>query len=241
MNTPSSSSGRLSGRTALVTGSTRGVGRLVAEAIAREGAARVLVHGRSEEACAETVRLVRAAGAEAIALTAELSDPAQVEALADRVLALGGVDILYNNAAVMHPWRESIDLHTQRDWEWSFQVNVFALVRLCARLIPSMRAKRWGRIVNVTSGIDKTPQLAGYGSSKWAVDKFTDDLAAELKGSGVIVSRLDPGWLRTDLGGQHAPNAPETVLPGALVPVLLPDDAAGGQFFRAQDYSKSGG
>ncbi len=229
---------RLAGRTALVTGSSRGVGKLVAEAMAREGASRVIVHGRSEASCADVLALVRATGAEGVALTAELAEPAQVEALADRVLALGGVDILYNNAAVMHPWRESIDLHTQQDWAWSFQVNVFALVRLCARLIPSMREKHWGRIVNVTSGIDKTPQLAGYGSSKWAVDKFTDDLAAELKGSGVIVSRLDPGWLRTDLGGPHAPNAPESVLPGALVPVLLSDDAAGGQFFRAQDYRR---
>jgi len=99
-----------------------------------------------------------------------------------------------------------------------------------------MRSRRWGRIVNVTSGIDKTPQLAGYGSSKWAVDKFTDDFAAELRYTGVIVSRLDPGWLKTDLGGQHAPNEPETVLPGALVPVLLADGAPGGQFFCAQDY-----
>jgi NAD(P)-dependent dehydrogenase (short-subunit alcohol dehydrogenase family) len=87
----------------------------------------------------------------------------------------------------------------------------------------------------VTSGIDKTPQLAAYGASKWAIDKFTDDLAAELKDTGVLVSRLDPGWLRTDMGSQRAPNDPGTVLPGALVPVLLPDEAPNGQFFRAQE------
>lgn len=226
---------RLAGKKALVTGSSRGVGQLVAAALAREGAF-VLIHGRSESACAATLAQVHATGGEGAILAAELADPAAVEALADRVLALGGVDILYNNAAVMHPWRERVDLMTPHDWAWSFQVNVFALVRLCARLMPVMRTRGWGRIVNVTSGIDKTPQLAGYGSSKWAVDKFTDDLAAELKDTGVIVSRLDPGWLKTDLGGQHAPNEPETVLPGALVPVLLADGAAGGQFFRAQDY-----
>ena len=67
------------------------------------------------------------------------------------------------------------------------------------------------------------------------MDKFTDDLGAELKGTGVIVSRLDPGWLRTDLGGPNADNAPETVLPGAMIPVLLPDDAPQAQFFRAQE------
>ncbi len=228
---------RLAGRTALVTGSSRGVGQLVAEALARQGA-RVFIHGRTEAGCAATLARVVAAsagGANPVVLTADLAVPAEVESLADRVLALGGVDILYNNAAIMHPWRGQIQDHTQADWESSFQTNVFALVRLCARLVPAMRSRGWGRIVNVTSGIDKTPQLAGYGASKWAVDKFTDDLTAELKGTGVIVSRLDPGWLRTELGGPKAPNDPSTVLPGALVPVLLPDDAPGGQFFRAQD------
>lgn len=231
MNTPKIS---LQGKTALVTGSSRGVGQLVAEGLAREGA-RLLLHGRSEAACAATLARVRAAGAEATVLAGELSDPAQVERIADRALELGGVDILYNNAAVMHPWREAIEHHTAADWAWSFQVNVVAIVRLCARLVPTMRQRGWGRIVNVTSGIDKTPQLAGYGASKWALDKFTDDLAAELKGTGVIVSRMDPGWLRTDLGGPHAPNDPSTVLPGALVPVLIPDGTPGGQFYRAQE------
>lgn len=228
------SSRRLAGRTALVTGSSRGVGKLVAEALAREGA-RVIVHGRTEAACAAALARVRAAGGEGHAIAADLAEPAQVELLADRALALGAIDILYNNAAVMHPWRERIENHTQHDWQGLFQINVFAIVRLCARLVPGMRERRWGRVVNLTSGIDKTPQLAGYGASKWAVDKLTDDLAAELKGTGVIVSRLDPGWLRTDMGGKQAPNEPETVLPGALVPVLLPDNAPGGQFFRAQD------
>ncbi|HOT61640.1 MAG TPA: SDR family oxidoreductase, partial [Treponemataceae bacterium] len=151
-------------------------------------------------------------------------------------IADGGVDVLYNNAAVMHPWRERIEDLTQEDWAWSFQVNVFAPVRLSALLLPPMRARGWGRIVNLTSGIDKTPQLAAYGSSKWAIDKWTDDLAAALAGTGVIVSRLDPGWLKTDLGGPNADHEPESVLPGALVPALLPDGSPSGQFFRAQDY-----
>lgn len=228
---------RLVGRTALVTGSSRGVGQLVAEALARQGA-RVFVHGRTERACAATLARVIAASAgraDPAVFAADLAVPAEVESLADRVTALGGVDILYNNAAIMHPWRERIENHTLADWQSSFQVNVFAIVRLCARLIPTMHQRGWGRIVNVTSGIDQTPQLAGYGASKWAIDKFTADLAAELDGTGVIVSRLDPGWLRTDMGGERAPNDPSTVLPGALVPVLLPDDSPGGQFFRAQE------
>ena len=226
---------RLTGKTALVTGSSRGVGKLVAEALAKEGA-RVVVHGRTAKACESTLALVRAAGAEGFAVAGELSDPGQVERIATEVLQkFGTVDILYNNAGIMSPWRESLGCQELSDWTTVFQVNVYALARLVARLVPGMVERGWGRVVNVTSGIDKTPQLAPYGASKWAVDKFTDDLAAELAGSGVIVSRMDPGWLRTDLGGPNADHAPETVLPGAMVPVLLPDNAPGGQFFRAQE------
>jgi NAD(P)-dependent dehydrogenase (short-subunit alcohol dehydrogenase family) len=226
---------KLMGKRALVTGSSRGVGKLVAEALAKEGAF-VIVHGRTAKACEGTLELVRKAGGEGAVVCGELSDPAQVERIATEVLQrFGGVDILYNNAAIMSTWRESLGQQELSDWTSVFQVNVFALVRLTTRLVPGMVERKWGRVVHVTSGIDKTPQLAAYGASKWAVDKFTDDLGAELKETGVIVSRLDPGWLRTDLGGPNADNAPETVLPGAMVPVLLPDDAPQARFFRAQE------
>lgn len=225
---------RLSGKTALVTGSSRGVGQLVAEALALEGAT-VFVHGRSIDACAATQARVQAAGGSGKAFAAELRDPVQVDRLAAEVAAAGGVDILYNNAAVMSVWTEDIANQDLSDWERVFQINVHAPMRLTTLLLADIKSRGWGRIVNVTSGIDKTWQLAAYGASKWALDKWTDDLGAHLSGSGVIVSRMDPGWLRTDLGGPNADNAPETVLPGAMVPVLLADDAPQAQFFRAQE------
>ncbi|HNY30079.1 MAG TPA: SDR family oxidoreductase [Fibrobacteria bacterium] len=227
---------KLAGKVAFVTGSSRGVGKLVAQALAKQGAD-VVVHGRTAKACEETLKLVREAGVRGAIVSGELSDPAQVERIATEALAaFGRIDILYNNAAVQAVWRpEGLAKQELSDWTTVFQINVFALVRLTARIVPQMVARGWGRVVNLTSGIDKTWQLAAYGASKWAVDKFTDDSAAELAGTGVIVSRIDPGWLRTDLGGPNADNAPETVLPGALVPVLLPDDAPGGRFFRAQE------
>lgn len=225
----------LEGKTALVTGSSRGVGRLIAKGLAELGCSTVFCHGRTEGACEGVALDVKNAGARAVIAAAELSKPDEVERLAQSILASGGVDILYNNAAVMHPWRESVGELTMEDWAWSFQVNVFAPARLTAALLPPMIEKNWGRIVNLTSGIDKTPQLACYGASKHALDKWTDDLAAALAGTNVIASLLDPGWLKTDLGGANADNEPETVLPGALVPVLLPDGSESGRFFRAQE------
>jgi NAD(P)-dependent dehydrogenase (short-subunit alcohol dehydrogenase family) len=99
-----------------------------------------------------------------------------------------------------------------------------------------MKRRGYGRIVNVTSGIKDTPNLAPYGVSKAAVDKYTSDLAAELKDSNVLVNRLDPGWLKTDLGGPDAMYPVEDVLPGALVPALLDDNGPSGELFAAQDY-----
>jgi 3-oxoacyl-[acyl-carrier protein] reductase len=79
------------------------------------------------------------------------------------------------------------------------------------------------------------PQLMAYAASKAALDKYVYDMAPHLKGTGVAMNLLDPGWLRTDLGGPDAPEPVESVLPGALVPVLL-EDAVNGELFSAQDY-----
>jgi NAD(P)-dependent dehydrogenase (short-subunit alcohol dehydrogenase family) len=97
-----------------------------------------------------------------------------------------------------------------------------------------MRQRGYGRIVNLTSGIRDTPNLTPYSVTKAAVDKYTRDLAAELRGSNVLANYLDPGWLRTELGGPQAPDPVEAVLPGALVPALLDDHGPSGQFFAAQ-------
>jgi NAD(P)-dependent dehydrogenase (short-subunit alcohol dehydrogenase family) len=101
-----------------------------------------------------------------------------------------------------------------------------------------MVKREWGRVVNLTSGIKETPQLAPYSVSKAAVDKYTKDLASQLKNTNVLVNGLDPGWIKTDLGGQNADHELETVLPGALVPALLKDKSGGGVIYKAQDYNR---
>ena len=148
----------------------------------------------------------------------------------------GAVDILYNNAAIQNPWKEIWDIPMQ-EWLETFQINLFAMIQLCNAFAPGMRDRGFGRIINLTSGIRDTPQLAPYSVSKAAVDKYTRDLAAELRGTNVLVNTLDPGWLKTDMGGDQAPGEVASVLPGALVPALLPDFGPSGRPYAAQDYT----
>jgi len=146
-----------------------------------------------------------------------------------------GIDILYNNAALMTA--ETPLFNTpQIDYAQSFQVNLFSMIQICSFFAPKMKARGYGRIINVTSGIKDTPILDAYSVSKAAVDKYTRDLAVELAGSGVMV---DPGWCRTALGGPNAFNDVTSVLPGALIPALLEkkgDEAPMGMLFEAQNY-----
>jgi 3-oxoacyl-[acyl-carrier protein] reductase len=224
------------GKWALITGASRGVGRQVALGLASHGCHLVL-HSREISHTQGVMAELEGRGVQVQSVAAELSQPKEVDRLIDQALELsGGIDIVYNNAAVQTPYRSSWLETPPEDYRASFEVNVVAPARICQRLIPGMVARKWGRIVNVSSGIAGQPELMAYAASKAAVDKFVRDAVCRLEGTGVLMNLLDPGWLRTDMGGPNAPNSVESVLPGALVPVLL-DDGTTGQFFRAQDYA----
>lgn len=224
------------GKWALVTGASRGIGRQVCMGLSQYGCNLVL-HSRDLAHTNALAADLAAKGVQVRQVAAELSDQNQVDAMLTSVLATGpGIDIVYNNAAVNVAFRNDWLNVPAEDFRKSFEINVTALIRICHRLIPGMMQRRWGRIINVTSGVKDQPEMIAYAVSKAAVDKFVADTAGRLKSAGVLINLLDPGWLRTDLGGPQAPNSVESVLPGALVPALL-DDGTTGQLFRAQDYA----
>ena len=227
----------ISGKWALVTGASRGVGRQISLGLARAGC-NVVLHSRLLESTATLAAELHELGVQTHQVAAELSDAAEVTSMLESLLQSGPeIDILYNNAAIMTPYRQNWLNIPDEDYQRSFQVNVIALSRICHAFIPGMKTRKWGRIVNVTSGIQDQPELIAYSISKGAVDKFTTDTSGHLAEHGVLMNTLDPGWLRTDLGGPNAPGDVTSVLPGALIPVLT--ETTHGQLFRAQDYANA--
>lgn len=226
---------RLSGKWALVTGSSRGIGRQIALGLANCGC-NVIVHGRTTASTEKTLELLGKYAVETYRVAGDLETDAGVHAVIDGVnKGPAVVDILYNNAAISNTPTPVFEF-TMDEWLRTFRVNLFAMIRLCNAFAPGMRERGFGRIVNLTSGIADQPNLAPYSVSKAAVDKYSRDLAFELKDDNVLVNYIDPGWLQTDLGGPNAWNEVETVLPGVLVPALLEDNGPTGRFYAAQDF-----
>ena len=224
------------GKWALVTGASRGIGRQVSLALADQGC-NVVLHSRDLSNTAALAAEVASKGVAVRQVEAELASTDDVSAMLKELLLNGPpIDILYNNAAIMTSYYSDWLSVPADDLRLSFEVNVTALIQICHTLIPGMVSRGWGRIINVTSGIADQPELIAYAVSKAAVDKFVYDTVGKLEGTGVLMNLLDPGWLRTDLGGPNAPNSVESVIPGALVPALINDGTAG-KLFRAQDYA----
>lgn len=224
------------GKWALVTGASRGIGRQVSLALADQGC-NVVLHSRDLSNTAALAAEVASKGVEVRQVEAELASTDDVSAMLKELLLNGPpIDILYNNAAIMTSYYSDWLSVPADDLRLSFEVNVTALIQICHTLIPGMVSRGWGRVINVTSGIADQPELIAYAVSKAAVDKFVYDTVGKLEGTGVLMNLLDPGWLRTDLGGPNAPNSVESVIPGALVPALINDGTAG-KLFRAQDYA----
>jgi len=190
----------LSGRVALVTGASRGLGQGFARGLALSGAS-VAMFARSEYALACAASEIQAEGGRAIAITGDVTDAAAVRRVVDRVAGeLGPIDLLVNNAGVMAP----IGLDWEVDpaaWWRTMEVNVLGSY-LCARaVLPEMLERGGGRIINVTSTAanKRYPVYSAYGASKAAISHLTGSMDEATRSRGVHVFALSPGFVRTQM------------------------------------------
>lgn len=224
------------GRWALITGASRGIGYLTALFMAEKGC-NLILHGRTKEHCEKVYQEVKALGVEAYVVNAELADLDAVDSMLKEIDALGvRVDIVLNNAGLQIAYRNEYFKTPVSDYTESFKINTIAPAMICYHFMPKMIEHGFGRILNTTSGIRLEPQQAGYSASKAALDKITIDLGSTVEGTDVMINLTDPGWCRTDLGGPHAPNAPESAIPGIVVGAFL-EDKKSGRFLGAQYFA----
>lgn len=225
----------IKGKWAFVTGASRGIGKQISLNLARLGC-NLIIHSRKKQHNNELINILNENNIESVAVEAEFLNKNELEKMLDEIKRLNiKIDILYNNAAIMTPFRQDPWKIPAEDFRKCFEVNVIAMAQICYAFVPDMIKRKWGRIINVTSGIQKQPELTTYAISKAAVDKFVRDFGPILNNTGVAMNLLDPGWLKTDLGGPNAPNPVDDVIPGALVPALIPEPL-NGHLFCALDY-----
>ncbi len=224
------------GKWALITGAARGIGYLTAKMMAQYGC-NLILHARKTENCQKILSVVKQMGVEAFAVEAELSDLDAVERMLAQIDQSGvQVDIVLNNAGMQIAYRNEYFKTPVSDYTESFKINTIAPAMICYHFMPKMIERGFGRIVNTTSGIALEPQQAGYSASKAALDKITIDLGSTVEGTDVMINLTDPGWCRTDLGGPHAPNAPETAIPGIAVGAFV-DDKKSGRYLNAPHFT----
>jgi 3-oxoacyl-[acyl-carrier protein] reductase len=225
----------LKGRTALVTGSTRGIGRAIAETLAASGA-RVAVVGRDQAKAAEAAVAV---GNGAQGFGADVGDPASIVALIEAVeKAFGQIDILVNNAGLT---RDNILFRIKdEDWDTVLDANLrgaFIAIRTASR---GMIKRRWGRIINIASvvGITGNKGQANYAASKAGLIGLTKSVAKELGSRNVLVNAVAPGFIETDMTAAMTPEA-RGALSGQIPLERLgtPKDIAGVVTFLASDHA----
>ncbi len=192
---------QLSGRTALVTGSTSGIGLALARALACNGAAVVMNGLETDDQARELCRRVGAeAGADVSFVAADVSDPRQIEEMISTVLSSrGSLDILVNNAGIQHV--SPIEEFPPAVWDRMVAVNLSASFHTIRLALPSMRLRNWGRIINMASisGLRGRAMKSGYNATKHGLIGLTKAVALETAGTGVTCNAICPGWVRTPL------------------------------------------
>jgi len=222
---------------AIVTGGNRGLGREIARQLMRNDIF-VVIGCRSEPKAAMAVDDLRKESPNIAGFQCDVNDTKSVRRFVEHVeKAHGAPSILVNNAGVYPESTEAkvVDVPTSM-WRETFETNLFGAVRMCREVVPLMKKIRYGRIVNMSSGLGQLHQMGegspAYRVSKAALNALTKTLAAEVAGSGILVNSMSPGWVKTDMGGEEAPRSVEEGAETAVWLSLLPSNGPTGQFFR---------
>lgn len=227
----------LTGKVAIVTGSSRGIGRAIAEAYAEAGA-KVVISSRNQEPCDEVAAAIRAKGGEAIAITARISDKAQLENLVAKTREhWGGLDVLVCNAAV-NPHYGSLEALTDQVFERMMTNNVLSNLWLSKLVVPDMKAKHDGSIIFISSigGLKSSTVIAMYGVTKAADIALCRSLAAEWGPEGIRVNCIAPGLVVTDFARALYENPERRARREAETPLRRlgqPEDMAGAALLLA--------
>jgi len=225
-------------RIAIVTGGNRGIGKEIARQLMKADAF-VIVGCRSEPKCALVVDELRTEVGKNIAgYVLDVNDTKSVRSFVEKVVKHHGAPaILVNNAGVYPEATESrlVDSET-KVWRETFETNLFGAMRMCREVVPHMKKPRYGRVVNISSGLGQLHQMGegspAYRVSKAALNALTRTLAAEVAGTGILVNSMSPGWVKTSMGGENAPRSVEEGADTAVWLATLPSSGPTGQFFR---------
>jgi len=190
----------LSGRTALVTGSSRGIGRTIALSLAEKGARVIVNYVSSTDLAAEAVDEINGGGGEGVALRADVSKPDEVQRLVEQANErFGAIDILVNNAGIA---RDGLLVRMKpEDWYRVIDVNLSGAYHCTRAVLRSMLRNRWGRIINVTSvvGLTGNAGQANYAAAKAGLVGFTRAVAREVASRGITANAVAPGYIQTEL------------------------------------------
>ncbi len=233
---------KLTGKIAVVTGGSRGIGASIAKGLGGEGATVVINYNHSQEQAEAVVEEIKAMGSSAIALQADISDAEATKVFIEKVLEkFGRIDILVNNAGITRD--KTFKKMSFDEWHKVIDTNLSSAFNTCKIALPAMLEQKYGRIINISSVIG---QSGGFGQSNYAAAKagligFTKSLALETARGGITVNAICPGFIATEMVGEMPENVREAII--AQVPMKklgAPEEIAKGVIFICESEYMTG-